>query len=137
MEASLFIHATEDEETTKRAVRELLGVEEEPERLELQGHFGNKIVSMRFHLTGDEAEEGFKRLLSLLGTDGREELKRDLTDLVDEHRALFLRLSKQLAVQGSAVISGTDPIRVKVKPRAYLIKGDPSEFYAKLLGEIS
>jgi RNA binding exosome subunit len=133
VEASFLIHATEDEEKTTRAVRELLGAEEGPERQELEGHFGNKIVSMRFHLTGDEAEEGFKHLLSRLGKDGRDELRRDLADLVDEHGALFFRLSKQFAVHGSAALSGSDPIRVKVKPRAYLVKGEPSEFYARMM----
>ncbi len=53
--------------------------------------------------------------------------------MLDEHNALYIRLSKQvLVMRGSAVLASSDPIRVKVKPRSYMVKRDPEGFYARL-----
>ena len=133
LEVSFFVQATEDERRTAKAVGELFGGPGGPERQELEGHYGNKIVWMRYHLTGDEAQRAFRTLVSRLGKEGRGALLREMGSLLDEHGSLFLRLGKQSAVQGSAVLSDSDPVRVKVKPRAFLLRGEPSRFYARLM----
>ena len=57
----------------------------------------------------------------------------DLGAVIDEHNALYMRLSKQvLVMSGSAVLASSDPIRVKVKPRSHIVKRDPVAFYARL-----
>ncbi len=134
LEVSYFIQMTEDQEKVKKAVAALLGGELPAERQEVEGHYGNKIVWIRHHLTGDEAEAALRRIVSLIGPDERKAILDDLGAVVDEHNALYIRLSKQvLVMKGSAVLASSDPVRVKVKPRSYMINRDPEGFYARLL----
>lgn len=133
LEVSYFIQATEDEGRVRLAVKALLGGELPEERQEAEGHHGNMIVWMRHHLTGEAAVAGFKGILSHMGEDEREAILGDLRSGLDEHNALYIRLSKQvLVMKGAAVLASSDPIRVRVKPRSYLVKGDPAAFYARL-----
>jgi len=133
LEVSYFLQMTEDEEKVRRAVSALLGGDLQEERQEAEGHHGNTIIWVRHHLTGDEAEAAFKRILARIGGDGRKDILGELGSLLDDHNALYIRLSKQvLVMSGNAVLASSDPVRVKVKPRGYLVKGDPSGFYARL-----
>ena len=133
MEVSYFVQMTEDEEKVRRAVAALLGGEPPEERQEAEGHHGNTIVWVRVHLTGDEAEAALRRVVSRLGADERSAILGGLRGALDEHNALYIRLSKQvLVMSGSAVLASSDPIRVKVKPRSYVVKRDPEGFYARL-----
>jgi RNA binding exosome subunit len=133
LEVSYFVQMTEDEEKVRRAVAVLVGDQPEEERQEAEGHYGNRIVWVRIHLTGDEAEAALRRILDLLDGDERAAILADLRGVLDEHYALYIRLSKQvLVMRGSAVLASSDPVRVKVKPRSYLVKRDPEGFYAKL-----
>ena len=134
LEISYFLQATEDEDKVRRAVAALLGGELPAERQEAEGHHGNVIVWIRHHLTGEQAEAALRQVVAHLGEDERTAILRDLGDALDEHNALYIRLSKQvLVMKGDAVLTSSDPIRVKVKPRSYLLKGDPGRFYARLL----
>jgi len=133
LQVSYFVQMTEDEEKVRRAVAALLGGEPTEERQEAEGHYGNKILWVRVHLTGDEAESALGRIVSRLGADERRVIVGDLRGALDEHNALYIRLSKQvLVMNGSAVLASSDPIRVKVKPRSHLVKRDPEGFYARL-----
>jgi RNA binding exosome subunit len=133
LEVSYFIQMTEDEEKVRRAVAAMVGGERPEERQEAEGHHGNKIVWVRLHLTGDEAEAALRQIVSRIDPDERRAILGDLGAVTDEHNALYIRLSKQvLVMRGSAVLASSDPIRVKVKPRSYLVKGDPEGFYAGL-----
>ncbi len=136
LEVSYFIQATEDEEKVGRAVAGLLGGGLPAERQEAEGHHGNTIVWIRHHLTGDQAEAAFLEIVARLGEDEKARILGDLSSALDEHNALYMRLSKQvLVMKGEAVLTSSDPIRVKVKPRSYLVRGDPPAFYARLLGK--
>ena len=131
LEVSYFVQMTEDEERVRRAVAALLGGEPMEERQEAEGHYGNKILWVRVHLTGEEAEVGLGRIASSLGADEKRAILEDLQGSLDEHNALYIRLSKQaLVMSGSAVLATSDPIRVKVKPRLHIVKRDPEGFYA-------
>jgi RNA binding exosome subunit len=135
VEVSYFLQMTEDEEKVRRAVAALLGGDMPEERQEAEGHYGNKIVWIRHHLTGDEAEAALHRIISNIEADERKAILRDLGAALDEHNALYIRLSKQvLVMRGSAVLASSDPIRVKVKPRSFGLKRDPEGFYSTLLG---
>jgi RNA binding exosome subunit len=124
---------TEDEEKVRRAVAAMVGGELPEERQEAEGHHGNKIVWVRLHLTGDEAEAALRQIVTRIDPDERRAILGDLGAITDEHNALYIRLSKQvLVMRGSAVLASSDPIRVKVKPRSYLVKRDPEGFYAGL-----
>jgi RNA-binding protein len=134
LELSYFLHATEDEEKVRRAVAALLGGDLPVERQEAEGHHGNQIIWIRHRLTGDDAGAALRKIVSQLGEDERMAILGDLGNALDEHNALYIRLSKQvLVMKGTAVLTSSDPIRVKVKPRSYLLKGDPARFYARLL----
>jgi RNA binding exosome subunit len=133
LEVSYFLQMTEDEEKVRRAVAALLGGDMPAERQEAEGHHGNRIVWVRHHLTGDEAEAALRQIVSHIDPDERTAILGDLGAALDEHNALYIRLSKQvLVMKGDAVRASSDPIRVKVKPRSYLVKRDPEGFYAKL-----
>jgi RNA binding exosome subunit len=133
LEVSYFIQMTEDEEKVRRAVAAMVGGELPEERQEAEGHHGNKIVWVRLHWTGDEAEAALRQIISRIDPNERRAIMENLGAMVDEHNALYIRLSKQvLVMRGSAVLASSDPIRVKVKPRSYVVKRDPEGFYARL-----
>ncbi|MDG6925239.1 MAG: hypothetical protein JRN09_01670 [Nitrososphaerota archaeon] len=133
VEASCFVHATEDEEKVMRLVGRLLGAEDGPAEEVLEGHFGNVIVHLTWHLTGEAAGSAFRRLLEAIGQEGREAVLVDLSAHTDDHGALYLRLNKQALLRGAAVFTSSDPIRVRVKPRSFLMKGNPDQFYRRFL----
>ncbi len=134
VEISCFVHATEDEVRVRGAVAKALGIEEGPSREPLEGHFGNPIVHLVWHVTGDAAWTAFGRLVEFIGESGREEVLRGLEDQTDEHGALYLRLDKQALLRGVALFSSSDPVRVRVKPRKFMIKGSPGQYYRGLMG---
>jgi RNA binding exosome subunit len=133
VEVSCFIQATEDEARVIGSVMKHLEIAQEPELEPLEGHFGNRILHARWHLTGEEAWKSARALAAFLGSDGRGELKKNLRSYLDEHGALYLRLNKQTLVSGAGVVADADPVRVKVKPRGFLLKGPPEMFYERLM----
>jgi RNA binding exosome subunit len=134
LEISYFVQATEDEEKIKRAVATLVGRDLPEERQEAEGHHGNKIVWVRHHLTGEDAQAGLRGIVSRMGGDEKESILGGLDSGLDEHNALYMRLNKQvLVVNGAVVLASSDPIRVKVKPRSHMVKRDPAGFYTRLL----
>jgi RNA-binding protein len=133
LELSYFLQATEDEDRVTGAVRSLLGGEIATQRQELEGHHGNKIVWIRHHLVGEQAAAVLRELVSHLEEDETKMILAQLGQTLDEHNALYLRLSKQVLLkQGRLVLASSDPIRVKVKPRSYLVGSDPVAFYENL-----
>lgn len=133
MEVSCFIHATEDEGKVAGAIASELKISGEPHRERLDGHFGNEVIHLRYHLTGEEAWIAFSVIADRLGRDNLHALLQGLDSAIDEHSALFLRFSKQDLVMGRLALSASDPIRVRVKPRQFMIRGDVTRFYCQLL----
>ena len=134
VEVTYFVHATEDQEKIGRAVGRLLGKNLTPETEALEGHFGNRILRVRVRLTGEEAESGFRRLVDSLPRGVLDKVISEVESHLDEHSALFVRLDKQDLVSGSVSLGDSDPVRVKVKPRAFMIRGGAAGFYARLMG---
>jgi RNA binding exosome subunit len=137
VEVSCFVHATEDEVKVKNSISAFLGIEEEPTEEILEGHFGNRIIHARWHLTGEVAWNAFRRVVERLGKDGRAEVLRDLAAHTDEHGALYLRINKQSLIRGTTILASSDPVRVRVKPRGFMMKGSPEQFYGRLLESIT
>ena len=135
VEVSYFLHATEDHARVNSAVLQLTAAGAAPEFEEVEGHYGNKIVRARLHLTGDGAAKAIRRIVAGLSDQLKEELSREIEAHLDEHSALFLRLDKQRLFSGSLAMGSGDSVRVKVKPRAFLIRGGAPQFYSKLLRE--
>jgi RNA binding exosome subunit len=109
LEVSYFVHATEDSQTLAKAVSALLSVDTAPEEEQMEGHFGNTITRVRYHLTGEEAAAALGSIVARLST-----------------------LMKRL-VAGTLEEGTGDPVRIKVKPRGFLLHGGAKEFYSKIL----
>jgi RNA binding exosome subunit len=138
LEISYFVQATEDEEKIKRAVATLVGRDLPEERQEAEGHHGNKIVWVRHHLNGEDAQAGLRGIVLRMGGDEKRSILGGLDSGLDEHNALYVRLNKQvLVMNGTAVLASSDPIRVKVKPRSHTVRRDPAGFYTRLLEKIA
>lgn len=132
LEVSYFVQATEDEGKIGLGVRRIVGPDAEGVREELEGHFGNGIVLQRFHLVGEEASVAFARLVSMMDAASKEAMLDELGPSLDEHGALYIRLSKQLLIKGVAEGTSSDPVRIKVKPRRPP-KGDLVGYYTRLV----
>jgi RNA binding exosome subunit len=133
VEVSYIVHATEDEERIENAVKKILDIEENPRVDVLEGHFGNRILRVIFHLTGESAYKTFRKIFDSMP----EILKKYITDRIniylDEHRSLYLRFDKQSIIQGRIELSESDSVRIKIKPRLYLVKGTEGDFYRRLI----
>lgn len=134
LDVSYFLHATEDPEKVDGAVKAFFGGIMEPESEVLEGHYGNRIIRVVHHLTGDEAASAFAELASRLPKG----VRRDLTDRIeahlDEHFALYLRLDKQKLIVGEAEVADADPVRVRVKPRLFTVRGGAASYFRRLIG---
>ena len=133
VEVAYLAHATEDHEKLAAAVAGLLGVESGQEVERLEGHFGNEILMTRIHLTGEDAERAFRSIIRRVPGKLREELLADIGSFMDEHSALFLRLDKQSVVSGFVAFGSADAVRVKVKPRGFMLKEGAAEFYSRVI----
>lgn len=128
------VHSTEDGERIGDAVARLLATPGSPEFERLDGHFGNEISRVRVHLLGEDAERALQRVFSAIPSEMRKAIESDLESYIDEHSALFLRFDKQDLVSGGVSLGSSDPVRLKVKPRLFIVKGTAPEFYRGLLG---
>ena len=135
VEVTWLVHATEDPQRVGGAVAELLGTSAPPELVHLTGHFGNKIIRGTVRLSGVEAQDALRHALSRMPKGLKKDVAEGIDSFVDEHSALFLRLDKQGLVAGELALGAADAERLKVKPRAFLLRGGPSEFYRQLIGE--
>lgn len=133
VEITYLVHATEDQEKVSGAVAKLFAPLSGPELEHLEGHFGNAIIRARLHLTGEEAAKAFGNLVGSMPRGLRKRVVDDVASFLDEHSALFIRLDKQALVSGSLALGSGDSIRVKVKPRAFLVKGGAPKFYSEMM----
>jgi RNA binding exosome subunit len=133
VEVVYLVHATEDPGKIEDAVSKLLGRRVVPETERLEGHFGNEIVKAKVHLTGEEAGSAFKSVIGAIPDGLRREIASNIGLYMDEHSAIFLRLDKQGLVSGSMALGSGDSVRVKVKPRAFLLKEGGTQFYLQHL----
>ena len=134
LEVSYLVHSTEDPAKVNAAISELVSFEGEREVEEMKGHNGNTILRVRVLLTRDNATEAFARISQRLGEGLKKDLGRTISEHVDEHSALFLRFDKQKLVSGELSFADSDAVRIKVKPRPFLLRGIAPEFYARLIG---
>lgn len=133
VEASCLVHATEDRERVARAISRALGTGEAAEVETMEGHFGNEIAMVKFRLAGEEAESAARSMFAKMPSNMKRELRRDLGAHLDEHSALYLRFDKQELVRGRLAAGAGDPVRVRVKPRLFLLKGRAQEFYLRFM----
>jgi len=95
----------------------------------MEGHFGNSITKVTVHLHGEDAADAFARLTGRMPRALRESVAKDIDVIIDEHSSLYLRLDKQCLVLGEVAMGYDEAIRLKVKPRAYLMHGHAKDFF--------
>lgn len=133
LEVSYLVHATEDAERIGSAVTSILGSVGEPEVDEMEGHFGNRIVRVSHHLTGEDAVRTFNTMVSRMEPSLKRRLRDELGHHLDEHCALFLRLDKQRMMAGKLELTDADPVRLRVKPRLYTARAGAPSLFVRLL----
>jgi RNA-binding protein len=113
-----FCYATEDEKRVEQALRTFLPEEFEIERVESEGHYGDRILVLSARVeNADDVRHVLSRLADLEDLDG---LLGELDDRVTENTELFLRLDKQAAF-GEEVRLG-EGITFRAKVEAYPAK---------------
>jgi len=119
-EVSVFSHATEDEGKVEEAVLNVIQGEDRgrPKVQRLTGYHNDPITMMTWRVRKRKAAaEIFLGLMRSLAARDRWRLIEEAEDRVDEAGNLYLRLDKQRAYRGRAVLHEADPIRVKFRFR--------------------
>ncbi len=116
VEISVFAHATEDEEKVKQAVKRLARFEPEFEFQRLSGHYEDPINLLTAKtVKKKEATNFLANILDKFSSLDKSTLVQNLPNHIDQQGSLYIRLDKQKAYHGRAVIAENDPIRVKFK----------------------
>ncbi len=130
----LILHATEDFQKIAEPLNDLFGIEDdEIEKHEVPGHFGNPILMLHMDLKKKRAEQFIKKLVSLIPRDLIMDLLTNIEDRIFES-SLYIRFSKQDFVRKNLAFEESDPIRIAIYTPTYVKKEIP-ETYRKLLNE--
>ena len=130
----LILHATEDFQKIAEPLNDLFGIEDdEIEKHEVPGHFGNPILMLHMDLKKKRAEQFIKKLVSLIPRDLIMDLLTNIEDRIFES-SLYIRFSKQDFVRKNLAFVESDPIRIAIYTPIYVKKEIP-ETYRKLLNE--
>ncbi|MBB46756.1 MAG: hypothetical protein CMO18_02810 [Thaumarchaeota archaeon] len=130
----LILHATEDFQKIAEPLNDLFGIEDdEIEKHEVPGHFGNPILMLHMDLKKKRAEQFIKKLVSLIPRDLIMDLLTNIEDRIFES-SLYIRFSKQDFVRKNLAFEESDPIRIAIYTPIYVKKEIP-ETYRKLLNE--
>ncbi|WP_135663030.1 RNA-binding protein [Halorhabdus rudnickae] len=117
-----FCYATEDEARVEDALRTFLPEDAPVERVETEGHHGDRILVLSTRLErADEVRHVLSKVASL-EADERERLLGELDERVDENCSFFLTLSKQAAFEGR--VERGDGITLRGKVEAYPAEKD-------------
>jgi len=132
----LILHATEDFKKIVEPLNDLFGIEDdEIEKHEVPGHFGNPILMLHMDLKKKRAEQFIKKLVSLIPRDLIAELLGNIEERIFES-SLYIRFSKQDFIRKNLKFEESDPVRIAIYTPTYVKKEMP-ETYRKLLNENS
>lgn len=113
-----FCYATEDEKRVEEALRTFLPEELELERVESEGHYGDRILVLSARAeNADDVRHVLSRLTDLEDFDG---LIDELDQRVTENTELYLTLDKQAAFNEESRLG--DGITFRAKVEAYPAK---------------
>ncbi|WP_247000734.1 RNA-binding protein [Halosolutus gelatinilyticus] len=113
-----FCYATEDEKRVEQALRTFLPEEFEIDRVESEGHYGDRILVLSARVeAADDVRHVLSRLADLEELDA---VLAELDDRVTENTELFLRLDKQAAFEDEVRLG--DGITFRAKVEAYPAK---------------
>jgi len=115
-EISVFAHATEDEAKVKQAVQRIARYEHTWDEQKLSGHYDDPIILLNSKTAKKkDATDALTYIVNKLNSLDRETLLSELPNRVDPQGNLYMRLDKQKAYHGRAVLNDSDPIRIKFK----------------------
>ena len=130
----LILHATEDFQKIAEPLNDLFGIEDdEIEKHEVPGHFGNPILMLHMELKKKRADQFIKKLVSLIPKDMITEILANIEEQIFES-SMYMRFSKQDFVRKILTLEEKDPIRIGIYTPTYVKKQIP-ETYRKLLSE--
>lgn len=118
---SVIVHATEDERKVERAIMSLVpeeagGVKTMVQRM--SGHHSSPIIHMTMRITRRRAAlETLRNLIRSLSPLDRRRLVDDADERVDDAGNLYVRLDKQSAYLGRAMLHEADSVRMKFRFR--------------------
>lgn len=118
---SVIVHATEDERKVERAIMSLVpeeagGVKTMVQRM--SGHHSSPIIHMTMRITRRRAAlETLRNLIRSLSPLDRRRLVDDVDERVDDAGNLYVRLDKQSAYLGRAMLHEADSVRMKFRFR--------------------
>lgn len=130
VEVTTLVHATEDESKVRKAVLSLLPPAIDPpafEAVKLQGYYGDPITALKLNVKHRKpATELLGHIVRRLSSLDLQTLLEELPHRIDESKNLYIRLDKQRAYTGKAMLERHDSIRVKARLRLPY-KADPVE----------
>ena len=130
----LILHATEDFKKIADHLNDLFGIEDdEIEKHEVPGHFGNPILMLHMDLKKKKADTFIKKLISLIPKDMITELLANIEERIFGS-SLYIRFSKQDFVRNNLIFEEKDPIRIVIYRPTYVKKETPKT-YRELLSE--
>ena len=129
IEVSYFVHSTEDKERIDISVKNILGLGGDGMEEELEGHHGNRIIRVSCRITGETVQAVLERLVTGLAAESRKDVVSNVRAMMDEHFTLYLRLNKQSIVEGRLETGGRESVRIRVKPRLFLLREGAEQFY--------
>jgi RNA binding exosome subunit len=110
-----FRYVTEDEDRVERTLRTFLAEEYPIDRVETEGHHGDRIVVLSARV--DKADDMRAVLDRVRGGDGIETVHDELDQRVTDDCELFLTFDKAAAYRGAVRLG--DGIRFRAKVEAY------------------
>ncbi|MGL4669660.1 MAG: RNA-binding domain-containing protein [Methanobacteriaceae archaeon] len=115
-----FIHGTENEDKVLEALLNVLPLAK-AEKSYIEGHFNNQITILKGKISKKrDVKESISNINSLAN---KSEILADLDRKMDKNGNLFLRFSKQSALNEELkIIDGSDAIHLKIKIAAYPAK---------------
>lgn len=116
LDVSVFVHATEDESKVEKALRNMV-----PDTIRdyvfkrqgLSGHHSDPLTILSIKIRRKGAGEMLNQIIGSLTSLDQQRILDELEDRVDESGNLYIRLDKQKAFHGKAVLNEIDPIRLK------------------------
>jgi len=108
-----FCYATEDEKRVASALRTFLPEAVELERVENEGHHGDRIVVLSARL--ENADDVRHVLAKLSALEDLDRLVQELPERVDEDCTFFVHLDKQAAFDGVVELGQGIALRAKVE----------------------
>jgi len=130
---SFFVHATEDPDRIFDGLTSVLRIDRSELSLEeLEGYFGNHILSAKGLLVGKRANEIAVRIFVSMDDNSKKKFKTEIEKSIDEHDSLFLRIDRQGLRDSTLVLSDDEPIHIKLKPKNRSDRGTMLDTYREL-----